>query len=563
CTHTMDCMRIQSTLSHTKNWKYDVFVSFRGETRFNFTAHLYAALCRHRILAFRDDTRLQKGGPISAGLLQAIEGSQVLIVVFSINYASSTWCLQELAKIADCINIPGQRVLPVFCDVSPSEVRKQSGNYEKAFVEYEERFKEDAEMMEQVRRWRAALTQVANLSGWDLKDKSHSAEIEKIVKTVTKILSPRPSSSLSNDIVVGMEFSLQELGKLLVLDSDDDVRVVGICGMGGIGKTTLACRLYEKISHQYDVSCFMDDVSKTYRDCGSLGMKKQLLCPAFMEEDSPICNILMADNLIQNMLHYRKVLIVLDNVDQRIQLEKLALKREWLGRGSRIIIVSRDEHILREYGADHVYKVQLLNDENALQLFCRKSFKCNHVAKDYESLTDSALAYANGLPLAIKVLGSFLFGRDVSEWSSALVRLKETPTKDIMDVLRISFDGLEDDEKDIFLDIACFFPNDIEKYVKDILRIRGFHPDNGIKVLIEKSLITRDRWKITMHDLLRDLGRSIVREKSPKKPRKWSRLWNHKDLSNVLRENKPAENVEAVVLPTNDEIREELSLEAL
>nr|XP_029153190.1 disease resistance protein RPP2B-like [Arachis hypogaea] len=368
--------------------------------------------------------------------------------------------------------------------------------------------------------------------------RSHSAEIEKIVKTVTKILSPRPSSSLSNDIVVGMEFSLQELGKLLVLDSDDDVRVVGICGMGGIGKTTLACRLYEKISHQYDVSCFMDDVSKTYRDCGSLGMKKQLLCPAFMEEDSPICNILMADNLIQNMLHYRKVLIVLDNVDQRIQLEKLALKREWLGRGSRIIIVSRDEHILREYGADHVYKVQLLNDENALQLFCRKSFKCNHVAKDYESLTDSALAYANGLPLAIKVLGSFLFGRDVSEWSSALVRLKETPTKDIMDVLRISFDGLEDDEKDIFLDIACFFPNDIEKYVKDILRIRGFHPDNGIKVLIEKSLITRDRWKITMHDLLRDLGRSIVREKSPKKPRKWSRLWNHKDLSNVLRENK-------------------------
>nr|XP_029147006.1 TMV resistance protein N-like [Arachis hypogaea] len=169
----MDCMRIQSTLSHShsKNWKYDVFVSFRGDTRFNFTDHLCAALRRHGILAFRDDTRLEKGGPISAGLLQAIEGSQVLIVVFSMNYASSKWCLQELAKIADCINIPGHRVLPVFCDVSPSEVRKQSGNYEKAFVEHEERFKKDAEMMEQVRRWRAALTQVASLSGWDLKDK--------------------------------------------------------------------------------------------------------------------------------------------------------------------------------------------------------------------------------------------------------------------------------------------------------------------------------------------------------------------------------------------------------
>ncbi|XP_016191455.1 TMV resistance protein N-like [Arachis ipaensis] len=148
----MDC-----TLCLEKNWKYDVFVSFRGETRFNFTDHLYAALRRHGMVAFRDDTRLQKGGPISAGLLQSIEGSQVLIVVFSINYASSTWCLQELAKIADYMNIPGHRVLPVFCDVSPSEVRKQSGNYEKAFVEHEERFKEDAEMMEQVRRWRERL----------------------------------------------------------------------------------------------------------------------------------------------------------------------------------------------------------------------------------------------------------------------------------------------------------------------------------------------------------------------------------------------------------------------
>ncbi|MED6111129.1 hypothetical protein PIB30_049637 [Stylosanthes scabra] len=161
----MDCIRIQSTLSHRNNWKYDVFVSFRGDTRYNFTDHLFDVLRRHGILAFRDDTKLQKGGLISAELLQAIEGSHVLIVVFSMNYASSTWCLQELAKIADCIQIPDQHVLPVFYDVSPSEVRKQSGNYEVAFMEYEERFKDDGKMMEQVRRWRAALTQVANLSG--------------------------------------------------------------------------------------------------------------------------------------------------------------------------------------------------------------------------------------------------------------------------------------------------------------------------------------------------------------------------------------------------------------
>ncbi|XLR13536.1 hypothetical protein S83_041474 [Arachis hypogaea] len=557
----MDCMRIQSPLSVEKNWKYDVFVSFRGETRFNFTDHLYAALRRHGILAFRDDTRLEKGGPISSGLLEAIEGSQILIVVFSINYASSTWCLRELAQIADCINIPGQCVLPVFCEVSPSEVRKQSGNYEEAFMKHEQRFKDDGEMMEQVRRWRAALTQVANLSGWDVKkDKSQSAEIENIVKMVTSIVSPKPSSNLSDDIV-GMHSPLQELEKLLVLDSEDDVRVVGICGMGGIGKSTLATILYEAISHQYDVPCFVDDVSETYRHYGPLGVQKQLLCQAFKEEYFLICNLSLANNnLIQTRLRHRKVLIVLDNVDEGIQLEKLAIKRERLGRGSRIIIVSRDEHILREYGVDGVYKVQLLNDENALQLFCRKAFKCNHVAQDYRRLTNSALTYANGLPLAIRVLGSFLFGRNVSEWSSALVRLKEKPTKDILDVLRISYDGLEEMEKEMFLDIACFFPAGHEDwYVEDILSIRGFQPDIGLRILIDKSLITNEGNTICMHDLLRDLGRSIVREKSPKEPRKWSRLWNQKDLSDVLRENKAAKNLEAIVLPRFHQNREETS----
>ncbi|XLS84276.1 hypothetical protein HN51_034442 [Arachis hypogaea] len=356
---------------------------------------------------------------------------------------------------------------------------------------------------------------------------------------VTSIVSPKPSSNLSDDIV-GMHSPLQELEKLLVLDSEDDVRVVGICGMGGIGKSTLATILYEAISHQYDVPCFVDDVSETYRHYGPLGVQKQLLCQAFKEEYFLICNLSLANNnLIQTRLRHRKVLIVLDNVDEGIQLEKLAIKRERLGRGSRIIIVSRDEHILREYGVDGVYKVQLLNDENALQLFCRKAFKCNHVAQDYRRLTNSALTYANGLPLAIRVLGSFLFGRNVSEWSSALVRLKEKPTKDILDVLRISYDGLEEMEKEMFLDIACFFPAGHEDwYVEDILSIRGFQPDIGLRILIDKSLITNEGNTICMHDLLRDLGRSIVREKSPKEPRKWSRLWNQKDLSDVLRENK-------------------------
>jgi hypothetical protein len=213
------------------------------------------------------------------------------------------------------------------------------------------------------------------------------------------------------------------------------------------------------------------------------------------------------------------------------------MKRERLGTGSRIIIISRDCHILREHGIDEVYQVQLLDHNNALQLFCRKAFKSDDIVSGYEQLTYDVLIYASGLPLAIKALGSFLYGRDASEWRSALARLRENPRPDIMDVLRISFDGLEDTEKDIFLDIACFFVGNRETFVKKILDIRGFQPEIGLRVLIDKSFITCVHRKIYMHGLFKELGKSIVREKSPREPRKWSRIWDYTDFYNVMSEN--------------------------
>ena len=161
---------IQSVSSPRRmKWKYDVFVSFRGEdTRNNFADHLFGALHKNNIYAFRDDTNLNKGENISQELVQAIKESLIFIVIFSRNYASSTWCLRELAKIVGCNEVTRKTVLPIFYDVTPSEVRKQTGDYEKAFREHEERFKEN---LEEVKTWRTALTQVADLSGWDMKDK--------------------------------------------------------------------------------------------------------------------------------------------------------------------------------------------------------------------------------------------------------------------------------------------------------------------------------------------------------------------------------------------------------
>ena len=154
--------------SSSRNY-YDVFVTFRGEdTRNNFTDFLFEALETKIISVFRDDTNLQKGESIKPELLHAIEVSQVFVVVFSRNYASSTWCLRELEKICECVHVSGKQVLPVFYNIDPSEVRKQSGIYGEAFTIHEQRFQQEFQM---VSKWREALKQVGSISGWDLRDK--------------------------------------------------------------------------------------------------------------------------------------------------------------------------------------------------------------------------------------------------------------------------------------------------------------------------------------------------------------------------------------------------------
>jgi len=145
---------------------HDVFLSFRGEdTRRNFTDHLYNALVQAGVHTFRDNDHLPRGEEISSQLLEAIRGSKISIVVFSKGYATSTWCLEELANIMECRKTKYRVVLPVFYDIDPSDVRKQKRSFAEAFQTHEQFFKED---MEKVNRWRKALSEASTLSGWDL-----------------------------------------------------------------------------------------------------------------------------------------------------------------------------------------------------------------------------------------------------------------------------------------------------------------------------------------------------------------------------------------------------------
>ncbi|XP_030932944.1 disease resistance protein RPP2B-like isoform X2 [Quercus lobata] len=230
--------------SSSKRWKFDVFLSFRGkDTRKTFTDHLYTGLKQKGISVFRDDEKLKQGTFIAPELLKAIEESRFAVIIISRDYASSKWCLIELTKIVECMEMTGLVVLPVFHYVDPSDVRNHRGTFGEAFSKHEESFKDN---IGYVQTWKTALTKVVNLVGWDLKDKQESIIIQKIIgRILSELYHKLPC--VSKDLV-GMDSCVEEMLDSYIGEGLGGVRFVGICGMGGIGKTTLALEIYRRIS---------------------------------------------------------------------------------------------------------------------------------------------------------------------------------------------------------------------------------------------------------------------------------------------------------------------------
>ncbi|KAL6124406.1 hypothetical protein ACLB2K_076918 [Fragaria x ananassa] len=426
----------------------EVFLSFRGEdTRNSFVTHLYGALQRAGVKAYRDDEELKKGDDLSK-LFKAIEESKISVVVFSENYATSKWCLNELVKIMDCKVNQKQTVIPIFYRVDPSHIHKQTGSFGQAFDEHELSLGKDNDRLQS---WRSALKEASNIVGrHSTKNDDDAKLIDEIVDDVFNKLLRMSSASKRSDLV-GMESCIQKMELVTPLQMDK-VRRIGISGMGGIGKTTIATAVYDQYRSSFDKVCFVRDVKETFPKAG-VSLLKEILSRLL---DMPAVRIDTMGDGYSRMegLSNTTVLVVLDDVDTRDQIGTL-LDGPSFGGGSRIIVTTRRSDILSGF---EEHKAELLSESDALTLFCQCAFKTNRPPREFDHVSQRAVQYAKGLPLALKVIGSLLGDMTSAfEWEHELNKMKDIPNSDIHKALIISYQGLDDSVQKIFVDIACFF----------------------------------------------------------------------------------------------------------
>ncbi|XP_052209891.1 disease resistance protein RUN1-like [Diospyros lotus] len=527
---------------------YDVFLSFRGEdTRCTFVDHLYTALTDAGFRTFRDDDEIQRGESIKVELWRATEESRASIVVLSRDYASSSWCLDELAMILGRRRRgdSGHEVLPVFYHVDPSDVRKQKGDYAEALARHEERFKFEvgegeaaAEWKEKLKGWREALEEVAGLAGMPLPDggdRRESKFIQKIVKVVEdKIRRPRVLNVALYPI--GLDFRAKNIN-LWLQDGGVDVGIIAICGMGGIGKTTIAKFVYNSNFSNFEGSSFIANIKEIFgQQNGLIRLQSQLLSDILRRKDEEIRNVDEGILKIKEVIGFKRVFIVLDDVDKREQLDTILGMKDWLSPGSKLIITTRHERLLKAHECWKLHKVEELDHYESLQLFSWYAFGQTHPIDGYLIDSKRAVDYCSGLPLAVKILGSSLSGKSLDVWKSQLQKLKAIPDNEILEKLKLSYDSLQDDhDKNLFLDIACFFVGGDKDTTITIQEGCDYYALVGIQNLIDRNMLTIDEAnKLVMHQLIQEMGREIVRQESPKELRERNRLWNHKDSFSVL-----------------------------
>ncbi|KAH8942600.1 hypothetical protein BDL97_13G001300 [Sphagnum fallax] len=524
--------------------EFDVFLNHRGcDVKRNFVAHLHEALQEAGCRPFVDYKSLETGQHGQNKIFQALRGARVHVAIFSELYAESKYCLKELCEMHKSEEL----IIPVFYHVSPESLRcKPHGPYSEAFRKHHR-----TRSASEVENWKEALRMAAELEGFKLDYNGDEAELKtKIVRKVRDYL--RASEPpLDRPFQVGLE----ETSKALIRTLDSMEKVVGILslfGMGGIGKTTLA----EKIYFSFEKNDTFEKKSKlmSVRERPILDLQKELAWDLFRED---VRSMEGFNRCFKHAID-RKVLILIDDIDEKGQFDQLIPDINKLCPGSLIIITSRDSNVvnnivkvgncLKVLCLSH--KMDLLSPIDSRRLFNWHAFHSIDASDGFQELAKKVADACCNLPLALKVIGCLLFDKrekcDLeSTWPQTIKTLSEE--EGILGKLRISYDGLSTPaSKLMFLDIACFMIGQRENIAMQIFEAcksdyKG--PASSFYSLKDKCLVQLDEdGRIVMHDCLRDMGRQVVRNQSHNmKKGTPSHLWDPDMVQRVL-QNKEGTN---------------------
>ncbi|XP_062002377.1 disease resistance protein RPV1-like [Rosa rugosa] len=514
--------------SSAPQWKHDVFLSFRGEdTRKGIVSSLYHELKTRGIQTFMDDQGLQQGMPISPSLLTAIEESRCAVVLLSPNYASSTWCLDELAKILQCSEANKTLLLPIFYNV-----RHQKGSFAEAFTKHEERYRQGYDDAEKVNKWRAALTQVANLSGLDSNKFGSDRElVQRIVELVRHDV--RPISIMSSSNFEAFESTRKAMNELMEALEDDEVAAIGVYGMGGVGKTTMVKHVGAQAQKMglFD-RVIMAVVSQTPDTRNIQGALADLLGLKLVEESESG----RADRLQMEILGRNKILIILDDIWNTLDLSSIGIPsyNELQICNSKLLFTTRRLNVCHTMESQAKIHLNILSEDDAWNLFLKKARRSFQKSSPFYEVARKVARECAGLPVALIAVARALGDKELEDWKEAARQLEMSQPanldedKDVFKCIKLSYDYLDsDDAKSCFL-LCCLFPEDYNIRVEDLMSY-GFgtglfrHVNSTIEYAIVRAhSVTRylkascllldgaEEGYVKMHDVIRDTAISIA-----------------------------------------------------
>jgi hypothetical protein len=347
--------------------------------------------------------------------------------------------------------------------------------------------------------------------------------VEKVLKNLDQKMFHVPPHFIGRDPLV------QDINSWLQ-DGSHGAAIALLYGIGGVGKTAIAKSVYNQNFYKFEGKSFLSN----FRSKDIVCLQRQLLSDILKKTVDEINDEDEGILKIKDALCCRRTLIVLDDVHKRDQFNKIVGMQNWLCKGSKIIVTTRNKGL---FLANDIKwfdcKVKLLDIEKSLELFSWNAFGQADPVDGFVEDSLRIVHHCNGLPLALRVIGSSLSGKGREIWESALQQMEVIPNFEVQKVLRISYDFLDGDyPKNLFLDIACFFNgmdvDDAVRILDGIDKGARFGIDNLINRCLVEINIDKRLW---MHQLVRHMGREIARQES----HKCQRIWCHEEAFTVLK----------------------------